>query len=241
MVKTNRFAIRFQRMEGSVMAPEKYIDEQYLSKAIGVGSNEDATRHLERLGISFTASKPESIGAFFLNAVTEEDDIVMDFFLGSGTTAAVAHKMKRQYIGIDQMDYIESAALKRLNKVIEGEEGGISQQFKWQGGGSFVYMELKKYNQVFIDEIESATETGELLTIWEKMKQKAFFRFNVDMQKIDEGIEEFKALPLEQQKECLFKMLDLNQLYVNRSDIEDETAKVTEEEKRITKNFYQEA
>ena len=241
MVKTNRFAIRFQRMEGSVMAPEKYIDEQYLSKAIGVGSNEDATRHLERLGISFTASKPESIGAFFLNAVTEEDDIVMDFFLGSGTTAAVAHKMKRQYIGIDQMDYIESAALKRLNKVIEGEEGGISQQFKWQGGGSFVYMELKKYNQVFIDEIESATETGELLTIWEKMKQKAFFRFNVDMQKIDEGIEEFKALPLEQQKECLFKMLDLNQLYVNRSDMEDETAKVTEEEKRITKYFYQEA
>lgn len=241
LVKTNRFSIRFQRKEGSVMAPEKFIDEQYLSKAIGVGSNEDATRHLERLGISFTASKPESIGAFFLNAVTEEGDIVMDFFLGSGTTAAVAHKMRRQYIGIDQMDYIKSAALKRLNKVIEGEEGGISQQFNWHGGGSFVYLELKKYNQEFIDEIESATRTDELLAIWEKMKQKAFFRFNVDMQKFDEGIEEFKALTLEQQKECLCKMLDLNQLYVNRSDMEDETAKVAEEEKRITKNFYQEA
>lgn len=61
------------------------------------------------------------------------------------------------------------------------------------------------------------------------------------MQKFDEGIDEFKVLTLEQQKECLFRMLDLNQLYVNRSDMEDETAKVTEEEKRITKNFYQEA
>lgn len=125
--------------------------------------------------------------------------------------------------------------------MIEGDDVGISDDVDWRGGGSFVYLELKKYNQVFIDEIESATRTDELLAIWEKMKQKAFFRFNVDMQKFDEGIEEFKALALEQQKECLCKMLDLNQLYVNRSDMEDETAKVTEEEKRITMNFYQEA
>ena len=241
LVKSNRFSVRAQKPEGTTMAPEKYIEEQYLSKAIGVGTNEDATTHLKNMGINFTNSKPESVVSFFIRAITDEYDIVCDFFLGSGTTAAVSHKMNRQYIGIDQMDYIKSAALKRLNKVIEGEEGGISQQFNWRGGGSFVYLELKKYNQVFIDEIESATRTDELLAIWEKMKQKAFFRFNVDMQKFDEGIEEFKALTLEQQKECLCKMLDLNQLYVNRSDMEDETAKVTEEEKRITMNFYQEA
>lgn len=241
LVKSNRFSVRAQKLEGTTMAPEKYIEEQYLSKAIGVGTNEDATTHLKNMGINFTNSKPESVVSFFIRAITDEYDIVCDFFLGSGTTAAVSHKMNRQYIGIDQMDYIKSAALKRLNKVIEGEEGGISQQFNWHGGGSFVYLELKKYNQEFIEEIESATKTDELLTIWEKMKQKAFFRFNVDMQKFDEGIEEFKALTLKQQKECLCKMLDLNQLYVNRSDMEDETAKVTEEEKRITKNFYQEA
>ncbi len=241
LVKSNRFSVRAQKPEGTTMAPEKYIEEQYLSKAIGVGTNEDATTHLKNMGINFTNSKPESVVSFFIRAITEEYDIVCDFFLGSGTTAAVSHKMNRQYIGIDQMDYIKSAALKRLNKVIEGEEGGISQQFNWRGGGSFVYLELKKYNQVFIDEIESASKTDELLSIWEKMKQKAFFRFNVDMQKFDEGIDEFKALTLKQQKECLFRMLDLNQLYVNRSDMEDETAKVTEEEKRITKNFYQEA
>ena len=144
-------------------------------------------------------------------------------------------------ICIEQMDYIHDLAEKRLQLVLNGERSGISKAVGWRGGGSFVYLELKKYNQVFIDEIESATKTDELLAIWEKMKQKAFFRFNVDMQKFDEGIEEFKAQTLEQQKECLCKMLDLNQLYVNRSDMEDETAKVTEEEKRITKNFYQEA
>ena len=241
LVKTNRFSIRFQRRDGSIMAPEKFIDNQYLSKSIGVGTNEDATTHLEHLGIKFTASKPESVGAFFLNAVTEEGDIVLDFFLGSGTTASVAHKMGRQYIGIDQMDYIETAALVRLKKVIEGEPWGISQKFNWHGGGGFVYFELKKYNQLYIDEIESAKNTDELLNIWGTMKQKAFFRFNIDMQKFDDGIDEFKTLTLEQQKECLCQMLDLNQLYINRSDIDDETAQVTEHEKKITRDYYREA
>lgn len=189
----------------------------------------------------FDYAKPEKLIKTIIDVTTKEKDIVLDFFSGSGTTAAVAHKLNRQYIACEQIDHQMELNINRLKQVIEGDDVGISDDVDWQGGGSFVYMELKKYNQVFIDEIESATKTEELLTIWEKMKQKAFFRFNVDMQKFDEGIEEFKALTLAQQKECLFKMLDLNQLYVNRSDMEDETAKVTEEEKRITKNFYQEA
>jgi len=185
--------------------------------------------------------KPEKILYRLIKMITKEGDIVLDFFLGSGTTAAVAHKMSRQYLGCEQINSQIVLANSRLSNVINGDNTGVSNAVNWHGGGSFVYLELKKYNQEFIEEIESATKTEELLTIWEKMKQKAFFRFNVDMQKFDEGIEEFKALALEQQKECLCKMLDLNQLYVNRSDMEDETAKVTEEEKRITKNFYQEA
>ena len=185
--------------------------------------------------------KPEKLLYRLIKMITKEGDIVLDFFLGSGTTAAVAHKMKRQYLGFEQINSQIALSMSRLSNVINGDNTGISDIVNWRGGGSFVYLELKKYNQVFIDEIESATKTDELLAIWEKMKQKAFFRFNVDMQKFDEGIEEFKALTLKQQKECLCKMLDLNQLYVNRSDMKDETAKVTEEEKRITKNFYQEA
>ena len=193
--------------------------------------------------------KPERLLYRIMQLTTNEGDIVLDYHLGSGTTAAVAMKCKRRFVGVEQMNYGENDSLQRLKNTVGKRNGesldydtrGVSSETDWRGGGSFVYLELKKYNQVFIDEIESATKTDELLAIWEKMKQKAFFRFNVDMQKFDEGIEEFKALTLEQQKECLCKMLDLNQLYVNRSDMEDATAKVTEEEKRITKNFYQEA
>lgn len=182
--------------------------------------------------------KPEKLIRRIVEMASNPGDIVLDFFAGSGTTASVVHKLGRQFITCDQLDSQIEMSMKRLKKVVDGDQSGISKLINWRGGGSFVYMELKKYNQVFIDEIESATKTEELLSIWEKMKQKAFFRFNVDMQKFDENIDEFKTLTLDQQKECLLKMLDLNQLYVNRSDMEDETAKVTEEEKRITKNFY---
>ena len=238
IVKTNRFSIRFQRIEGTTMAPEKFIDEQYLSKAIGVGSNEDATTHLKNLGINFSFSKPESLVAFFVRAVTDENDIVLDFFLGSGTTAAVCHKMNRQYIGIDQMDYIKTAAVKRLTKVIKGEQGGVSANFNWQGGGDFVYVELKRYNEQFIDSIEAATTSEQLLEIWEQMKRWAFFRFSLDMQKFEENIEQFKSLSLNEQKQALCSVLDSNQLYVNYADMNDEELRVSDEEKRVTNDFY---
>lgn len=90
LVKTNKFSVRFQRPCGTTMAPEKYFDNQYLSKSIGVGTNEDASTHLQNMGINFKFSKPESVVAYFIRAVTKERDIVMDFFGGSGTTAAVA-------------------------------------------------------------------------------------------------------------------------------------------------------
>lgn len=93
LVKTNKFSVRVQMPQGKSMAPEKYIEEQYLSKAIGVGTNEDASTHLKKLNIDFTYSKPESVVAFFVNAVTKENDLILDFFLGSGTTCAVAHKL----------------------------------------------------------------------------------------------------------------------------------------------------
>lgn len=108
LVKTNKFSVRFQRAKATYMAPEKFIDNEYLSKTIGVGTNEDANSHLKKMGIDFSYSKPESAIAFLLKAVTKESDLVLDFYLGSGTTCAVAHKMGRRYIGVDQMDYIET-------------------------------------------------------------------------------------------------------------------------------------
>lgn len=244
LVKSEKFSIRVQLPNGKYMAPEKYIDNQYLSKAIGVGTNEDANTHLKQLGIDFKYSKPESVVAFFIKAITEPNDIVLDFFLGSGTTAAVAHKMNRQYIGIDQMDYIETAAVERLQKVIgngkEYDKGGVSQlkDVNWKGGGAFVYFELKKYNQRFIEQIEQAKNTDELLTILEDIKAKSFIDYNVDLKQLNNTIDEFKTLPIEDQRRVLCELLDKNQLYVNLSSLNDETFVCLEKEKQVTKEFY---
>ncbi|HLG40580.1 MAG TPA: site-specific DNA-methyltransferase [Chitinophagaceae bacterium] len=92
----------------------------------------------------FATPKPEKLLKRIIELTTREGDLVLDFFLGSGTTTAVAHKMKRQYIGIDQMDYIEDVAVNRLRKVIAGEQGGVSAELNWKGGGGFKYVELMK-------------------------------------------------------------------------------------------------
>src|SRR5690554_1994785 len=186
----------------------------------------------------FDYPKPEQLIEKIIEISTQKNDIVLDYHLGSGTTAATAHKMNRQYIGIEQMDYIETVAVERLKKVIEGEQGGISKSVNWQGGGSFVYLELKKYNQIFIEQIQEAKNTEELLKIWEQMKVKSFLNYNVDIQKQEEHIEEFKTLTLAEQKQHLVEILDKNQLYVNLSALDDKDFACTEEEKKVTQDFY---
>ena len=87
--------------------------------------------------------KPEAlIKQIFELGNVKQGDIVLDFFLGSGTTAAVAHKMGIQYIGVEQMDYGENDSVQRLISVIKGDETGISEKVNWKGGGSFVYCKL---------------------------------------------------------------------------------------------------
>lgn len=215
-----------------------------------------------------TGQKPEALLSRIIQMVTVENDIVLDFHLGSGTTASAAHKMKRQYIGIEQMDYIETFTIERLNKVIgknipfdkklesqialslvaeastkysklEFDDGGISKSVNWKGGGEFVYLELKKYNQTFIEQIEAAQTNKEILDIWQEMKAKSFLNYNVDLQKQEAHIEEFKALPMTAQKQHLVSILDKNQLYVNLSSLNDKDFAVSAEEKKVTQDFYQ--
>ncbi|QQH26746.1 site-specific DNA-methyltransferase [Mycoplasmopsis bovis] len=77
---------------------------------------------------------------------SKSSDIILDFFLGSGTTAAVAHKMNRKYIGIEQMDYIQDIGAERLKKVIDGEQGGISKFVNWQGW-TFCNVNIRKFSK----------------------------------------------------------------------------------------------
>jgi len=238
LVKSKKFSVRFQRPEGTTMAPEKFFDDQYLSKQIGVGTNEDASTHLRNMGINFTFSKPESVVAYFVRAITKENDWVMDFFVGSGTTAAVAMKMNRRFIAVDQMDYIETETKKRLCKVIDGEQGGISQSVNWHGGGSFVYCELAKANAKFMDEIRSATDTESLLKIWDRMKETGFLNYRVDVKAIDESVSAFGELSLDNQRKFLIECLDKNLLYIPISEVDNEEYSVSEEDKRLSLEFY---
>lgn len=208
------------------------------------GQNQDATAEIRLLfdikddSKPFETPKPELLLSNIIQCCTKENDIILDFFVGSGTTAAVAHKMNRKYIGIDQMDYVNTVTIERLKKVINGEQGGISKALEWQGGGSFVYAELMQYNQEYIDLIQVTENKEQLINVWNKMQDTAFLSYQFDKKTFNDRLEAFKTAPLEEMKQYLIEVLDKNQLYVNYSEINDDTFKVTQEDKELNKQFY---
>jgi len=195
---------------------------------------------------AFAYPKNELLMQRIIEYTTREGDIVLDFHLGSGTTTAVAHKMGRQYIGIEQMDYIEAIPVERLKKVIAGEQGGISKSVNWQGGGDFVYCELMKYNEAFMDRIQASKSSDELVLIWREMAEDSFLNWYVNPAMPEEAVNDFIAQGkepngVEKQKHLLAELLDKNQLYVNLSEIDDAQFKVSAEDKALNKAFYGEA
>ena len=191
--------------------------------------------------------KTEKLLQRIISLASNEGDIVLDFYLGSGTTAAVAHKMGRRYIGIEQMDYIKDITVPRLQKVVDGEQGGISKDVKWQGGGSFVYTELKQLNAAFIEAINAASGYDELAKLFVTMKAEAHLNYQVELDKVltaeyeVPGVDHklgFKDLILDKQKCFLVELLDKNQLYVNASEMDDATLDISENDKAFTKSFY---
>lgn len=177
-MKDGGWSIQEKYRKSSTMARSVWWDKEV--------NSERGTIHLRELfgDKVFMFPKPEGTIKRIIEISTSENDIVLDFFLGSGTTAAVAHKMNRQYIGIEQMDYIETVTVERLKKVIDGEQGGISKDVKWQGGGSFVYCELKNDAQEFKNAIIDATSTDQLLALFEQAKKSSFLSYRVDPKKL---------------------------------------------------------
>lgn len=110
-----------------------------------VGTNGQAKLEITQLfpgDVPFSTPKPERLLQRIIHISTNPGDLVLDSFLGSGTTAAVAHKMGRRWIGIEMGEHAQTHCLPRLQKVIEGEQGGISQAVNWQGGGGFRFLRL---------------------------------------------------------------------------------------------------
>jgi adenine-specific DNA-methyltransferase len=190
-------------------------------------------------GISFpSGKKPEILLARFITMFTQKKDIVCDFYLGSGTTAAVAHKMGRQYIGVEQIDYGENDSVVRLQNVIKGDKSGISRFIKWGGGGNFIYCELAQANQKFVDQIQAANDSKTLQEIWRKMQEKAFLSYRVDPKAIDTESADFMELSLDDQKRFLIEVLDKNMLYVPLSEMDDETYGISSEDKKMNRLFF---
>ena len=182
--------------------------------------------------------KSEKLLQRIIEVSTNEGDIVLDYHIGTGTTCAVAHKINRQYIGIEQMEYIENTAIARLKEVIKGEGVGISKDVDWKGGGDFVYMELAKWNEEWIEKIEKAKTGKELAKLWDEMKKTAFLSYKVEPKTIDTNVKDFANLSIADQKKFLIECLDKNQLYVNLSEIEDKEYGVSKEDMKLNKEFY---
>ncbi|GAA8545051.1 site-specific DNA-methyltransferase [Helicobacter pylori] len=185
---------------------------------------------------NFKGQKPESLIQRILEVSTNENDLVLDFFAGSGTTCAVAHKMKRRYIGIEQMDYIETITKERLKKVIEGEQGGISKKCGFKGGGNFVYAELKEVNSGIKKQILNAKSASECLKIFNALNERILKRTDCEADHINS--EEFQKLDLNEQKRKCCASLDSNEDYLNLGDIDEDAWGIDEITKKYNEIFY---
>ncbi|WP_101025424.1 site-specific DNA-methyltransferase [Helicobacter pylori] len=204
-----------------------------------VGHNQDATKQLLALFNNvklFDTPKPEALISRILEISAQENDLVLDFFAGSGTTCAVAHKMKRRYIGIEQMDYIETITKERLKKVIEGEQGGISKKCGFKGGGSFVYAELKEVNLEIKKQITNAKSKSECLKIFDNLSERFLKRADCKIDEIDS--EEFHNLDLNEQKRICYDLLDSNEDYLNLGDIDEDAWEIDGITKKYNEIFY---
>ncbi len=230
----NFASYKINSIEGK-LTPTSVIGDIWTDIGINNLSNEG--------GVSLRfGKKPEKLLERIISLFSQENDLVLDYHIGSGTTAAVAHKMNRQYIGIEQMDYIEFITIERMKKVLLGDSTGASKTNNWQGGGSFVYAELAKNNETAKERIEACNSLEELVQFFEELNTRYFLDYNVRIKDFKENIVKevaFINLSLARQKELFKRMLDNNQLYVNISEVEDARYNLSEDAIRLTKDFYQ--
>jgi adenine-specific DNA-methyltransferase len=205
-----------------------WIDKRY--NAISNGTN-----LLEEVIGSREFSYPKSLFLVqdIINICTQKDSIVLDFFGGSGTTAhAVLNLNKedngnRKFIICEQMDYIENVTKERIKKIIHKDKIG-----------SFIYLELAKYNQIVADKIINATTDNELEKIYKEISNISFISYKTSGEVINNNASDFTKLNSETKKKVLIEILDKNQLYIPYTEINDKDYSITEEDKSFNDSFY---
>ncbi|GAA9316405.1 hypothetical protein BTM393_13530 [Helicobacter pylori] len=236
VIKSDEFSMRYIRKGDREVKASNVFNAE-----CGVTTNIKATSEIKILFANsntdlFSTPKPEALISRILEISTQENDLVLDFFAGSGTTCAVAHKMKRRYIGIEQMDYIETITKERLKKVIEGEQGGISKKCDFKGGGSFVYAELKEVNLEIKKQILNAKSASECLKIFDNLSER--FLKCADCKIGEIHSEEFQNLDLNEQKRIYCALLDSNEDYLNLGDIDEDAWGMDGITKKYNEIFY---
>jgi adenine-specific DNA-methyltransferase len=216
------------RVDKGTPITTQWINPRYNAKTYG-------TDYLKNISLSELFAYPKSIELMkdIIRIVSNGNDIILDFFGGCGTTAHAVLELNkedggnRQFIICEQMDYIETVTVERVKKAIQQDNKS-----------DFVYLELKKYNEIFMEKIEDAQSTETLLAIWGQMKEHSFLVYNVDLKKQEAEIESFSALDIKEQKEVLCSLLDKNMLYIPLSLLDDAEFGCSLSEKGWTKDFY---
>lgn len=215
--------------------PKSFID----SIASGVG-----TTHVKEIfgDKVFNNPKSEKMLQRIIEISTKEGDLIMDFFAGSGTTLAVAHKMKRQYIGVEQIERHFDICVERLKKVIEGEQGGISKTVNWKGGGEFIRCDIATYNANWIEKINKVKSDKEFKELFNEMKEKSVInhRLKIDYFETDNLLDkDFNGKDLEEKKSIMLEILDKNMFYVPFSERHDTNFKISDNDIKLSESFYE--
>jgi adenine-specific DNA-methyltransferase len=182
--------------------------------------------------------KPERLLQRIIESTTNENDIVLDAYFGSGTTGAVCMKTNRKFIGIEQLSSHFDLSIQRLSNVINGDSTGISKDTNWKGGSDFSALELKKLNQFYIDKITSIDTNADLIEIFDEIIQSPFVVHTIDLNKVSKKDLIQNNLSAVEIKDLLLRILDKNMLYVNLSDIDNKSLGINEEDIKISKLFY---
>lgn len=221
-------------VDGKVILYHKYYEQQVLKNvwiAKKYQSEFNGTNLLKGVIGKNDFSYPKSLYAVedIIKIMSGDNDIVLDFFAGSGTTAhAVIEANKeqgysRKFIVCEQLEEHIDVMMKRLTKVIDES--------------SFCYFELKKYNQAFLDRLMEVTSISDVEEVYLDMQKNAFLKFFFDKKEFEKD-ENFRSKTWEQRRNMLVDILDENQLYLNLLDMRDAKYKVNNDEMALTERFY---
>lgn len=199
-------------------------------------ANEYGTKLIKSLVPNCEFAFPKSLWNVYdcLHAVVADNKeaIILDFFGGSGTTAHAVLELNkdggnRKFIIIEQMHYVESVTVPRIHQAMINNKND-----------SFVYCELAKANEQFIENIQTADNDNEIDKIWIEIQKNAFLSYKVDINTINKLKSELEDLTIEERKSFLLEILDKNMLYIPFSEIEDQSFNISKEFKELNRKFF---